>query len=406
MPVGEALRRRRKRLSMDAQPTHGNPVGRVVMVSNVSNFGGGGVVGFRDMLRALRARRPDLELIAVFPQKGDLAEDCERIGARTTTAWTPWWAFGKWSPTPGFDPHALIGALPYTVILVPGIVGAVRLLRRVRPALVVSNTMTIPSHAIAAKLLGIPHYWMVREFGRDDHRLWFLFGYRRSVRLMGRLSEAVLCNSHAVEQAMLAQDPSLTTHVVYPVVDTPLGTPSERQPGERMRAILVGYFSRSKGQALAIEAVALARAAGVEIELALVGSGSHKPLRTLARTLGVDDLLSIHEPTRDLGPHWSAAHVGLMCSECEAFGRVTVEAMRAGLPVCGTDSGGTPEIIEPGVTGLLSPAGDAAGLAANLMLLESDEALRREIASAALQASKRFQRDRHDDEFVAALGAG
>ena len=61
-----------------------------------------------------------------------------------------------------------------------------------------------------------------------------------------------------------------------------------------------------------------------------------------------------------------------MCSQCEAFGRVTVEAMRAGLPVCGTNSGGTPEIIDPGVNGLLSPAGDANALAANLMALESD----------------------------------
>ncbi len=377
---------------------------RVVMVSNVSNFGGGGVVGFRDMLRALRAQLPDLHVVAVFPQKGNLAADCARYGADTRTAWTPWWAFGKWSRRPGFDAHALIGAIPYGIILVPGVVQAVLLFRRLRPTMVLSNTMTIPSHAIAAKMLGIPHYWIVREFGRQDHRLWFLFGYRRTVRLIGQLSEAVICNSRAVQQAMLAQDPTMKTHVVYPVVDTPLGAPSERKPGERLRVVLVGYFSPSKGQHLAIEAISLARTAGVDIELTLVGAGSHKPLRQLARRLGVEDLLSIHEPTRDLGPHWSAAHVGLMCSECEAFGRVTVEAMRAGLPVCGTDSGGTPEIIEPGVAGLLSPAGDAPALAANLMTLESDEALRRRLATAAVEVSQRFQRDRHDDELVAILG--
>ncbi len=138
--------------------------------------------------------------------------------------------------------------------------------------------------------------------------------------------------------------------------------------------------------------------------MTLIGAGSRKPLHSLARELGVEDLLSIHEPTRDLGPHWSAAHVGLMCSESEAFGRVTVEAMRAGLPVCGTDSGGTPEIIEPGVAGLLSPAGDAGALAVNLMALESDEELRRRLAVRAVEMSQRFQRDRHDDELVDILG--
>jgi len=93
-----------------------------------------------------------------------------------------------------------------------------------------------------------------------------------------------------------------------------------------------------------------------------------------------------------------------MCSQNEAFGRVTVEAMRAGLPVCGTDSGGTPEIIEPGIAGLLSPAGDAHALAANLMTLESDEDLRRRLADGALESAQRFQRERHDDELTSMLG--
>jgi glycosyltransferase involved in cell wall biosynthesis len=203
---------------------------------------------------------------------------------------------------------------------------------------------------------------------------------------------------------MLTLDPTMKTRVLYPVVDNPLRTPPERQPNERMRAILVGYFSIGKGQHLAIEAIAIARKAGADIELTLIGTGRSQPLYRLAQRLGVADLLTIHGPTRDLGPYWAAAHVGLMCSECEAFGRVTVEAMRAGLPVCGTRSGGTPEIIEHGVNGLLSMAGDVQGLAANLMSLESDEPLRRALATGALETSERFQRDRHDDELITILG--
>ncbi len=375
-----------------------------MVVSNVSSFGGGGVVGFRDMLLAIRKERPDADLIAVVPQKGDVAKRCSEDGIETKVAWTPWWGFGKWGNFRFVEPHALVGWLPYTAILLPGIMSALVFFLRRRPTLVLTNTMTIPSHAIAAKILRIPHYWMVREFGRDDHQIWFLFGYRRTVRMVGRLSKSVICNSHAVEQAMLALDPTMNTHVLYPVVDTPLGTPPERQPGERMRAILVGYFSAAKGQNLAIEAISVARKAGVDIELTLVGTGSHQPLHSLAQRLGVDDLLKIHGPTRDLGPYWADAHVGLMCSQSEAFGRVTVEAMRAGLPVCGTNSGGTPEIIEPGVGGLLSPAGDADALAANLMALEHDEEERRRLAHNALKSAQRFQRDRHDDELATFLG--
>jgi len=286
----------------------------------------------------------------------------------------------------------------------PGIVSALLLLRRERPAVVVTNTMTVPSHAIAAKILGIPHYWMVDEFGRDDHGLWFLYGYARTVRIIGRLSTVAICISEAVEKAVLTIDPTIKTVVFYPAVDTPLGTPRERGPGERMRTVLAGYLSQAKGQRLAIEAIAVARKAGVDIELSLIGTGNQQPFHAFAQRLGVEDLVTIHGPTRDLGPYWAAAHVGLMCSQSEAFGRVTVEAMRAGLPVCGTSSGGTPEIIQPDIAGLLSPAGDPHALAANLMKLEADEDLRRRLAHGAAESVWRFQRDRHDAEFAAILG--
>jgi glycosyltransferase involved in cell wall biosynthesis len=376
----------------------------VVVVSNTSRLGGGGVIGFQDVLLAIRKKRPDVDLVAVIPQRGDVAKQCADDGVQTKIAWTPWWCFGKWSRFRYVDPHMLIGWLPYIAILLPGIVQALAFFIRQRPAMVLTNTMTIPSHAIAAKILGIPHYWLVLEFGRDDHQFWFLFGYRRTVRMVGQLSKLMICNSHAVEQAMISLDPTMKTHMIYPVVDNPLRTPPERHPGERMRAVLVGYFSASKGQHLAVEAIAIARRAGVDIELTLIGKGRHRPLHRLAQRLGVEDLLTIHGPTRDLGPYWTAAHVGLMCSQNEAFGRVTVEAMRAGLPVCGTDSGGTPEIIQPGIAGLLSPAGDARALAANLMTLESDEDLRRRLAHGALESAQRFQRDRHDNELATILG--
>ena len=89
-------------------------------------------------------------------------EDCLDAGMGYLVRW----------PTPRIE--ALIGALPRVALLLSGIVPAVLLLVRERPALVLTNTMVIPAHAIAAKLLGIPHYWMVREFGKDDHQLRFL----------------------------------------------------------------------------------------------------------------------------------------------------------------------------------------------------------------------------------------
>lgn len=56
---------------------------------------------------------------------------------------------------------------------------------------------------------------------------------------------------------------------------------------------------------------------------------------------------------------YSAADVYVINSQGvgETFGRVTIEAMAFGLPVLGTDAGGTKEIVEHNVTGLLHPLG-------------------------------------------------
>ncbi len=65
-----------------------------------------------------------------------------------------------------------------------------------------------------------------------------------------------------------------------------------------MRVVLVGRFAQSKGQHLAVEAIAIARKAGVDIELALIGGGNHKPVRKLAQRLGVEDLVNFtDQPT-------------------------------------------------------------------------------------------------------------
>ena len=67
-----------------------------------------------------------------------------------------------------------------------------------------------------------------------------------------------------------------------------------------------------------------------------------------------------------------------MASEAEPWGRVTAEAMLAGVAVVGVNTGATPEIIQHGVTGLVVPHGDAEQMAgAILKLLREPEAARR-----------------------------
>lgn len=117
----------------------------------------------------------------------------------------------------------------------------------------------------------------------------------------------------------------------------------------------------------------------IKILIGSVGSKSNKVpyVKTLLRYLNTHLNLSksvLWTPaTTRVASLYAAADVYVMNSQGpgETFGRVTIEAMAFGLPVLGTDSGGTKEIVEHNVTGLLHPLGrrGAPALAQNIEFL-------------------------------------
>jgi glycosyltransferase involved in cell wall biosynthesis len=66
----------------------------------------------------------------------------------------------------------------------------------------------------------------------------------------------------------------------------------------------------------------------------------------------------------------------------EGVPNVLVEALAMQVPVVATRSGGIPELIQHGVTGLLAQPGDPADLAAQMQRLLTDEPLRAQVAAA------------------------
>ncbi|KAL6140946.1 hypothetical protein ACLB2K_059238 [Fragaria x ananassa] len=96
---------------------------------------------------------------------------------------------------------------------------------------------------------------------------------------------------------------------------------------------------------------------------------------------------------------YSAADVYVMNSQGlgETFGRVTIEAMAFGLPVLGTDAGGTKEIVDHNVTGLLHPLGHPGTqvLAKNLRLLLKNPELRKQMGLKGREKVERMYLKRH-----------
>jgi phosphatidylinositol alpha-1,6-mannosyltransferase len=137
-------------------------------------------------------------------------------------------------------------------------------------------------------------------------------------------------------------------------------TPAEA-PAEHPVVGCVSRFVPRKGQGRVIEAAAALRAEGTAAEVLLVGKGrDERRLRRLASRLGVPVRFEVDVPWRDLPGLYRRMAVFVMpCRsrwfglEVEGLGLVFLEAAASGLPVLAGDSGGSPETVDPGVTGFV-----------------------------------------------------
>jgi glycosyltransferase involved in cell wall biosynthesis len=179
-----------------------------------------------------------------------------------------------------------------------------------------------------------------------------------------------------------------------PTVVVPNGVPTRDVPSiERGPIVLVAQrLEQEKDTALALRIWARSslRTEGWSMEIA--GRGSEQStLRSLARSLGVDDSVSFLGFVDDVGARMDRASVLLATAPAEPFGLSVVEAMAAGLPVLAADGGGHHEVLA-GFDGQLFRAGDSDAGTIALDALAGD--------AAALAAAQRRGRERFEAEYT------
>jgi glycosyltransferase involved in cell wall biosynthesis len=246
-----------------------------------------------------------------------------------------------------------------------------RELKQLRPDVVVTNTLTICEGAIGARLASIPHVTHVREFGDRDHGLQFEYGAQRSMSILNSLSSKIVFISHALAKAYNEQVPDARAAVVYNTPRVPQESIAaadvwQRPADQPFTCAIVGGISEGKRQHEAIAAVKHLRDEGIEVTLNVVGKGGQANVQRLAdqvRRDGLGDRVTLVGHSDRPYEYMIESDVVLVCSRCEAFGRVTVEAMKVRRPVIGSNAGGTPELIDDQRTGLLYEAGNVPDLA-------------------------------------------
>lgn len=123
----------------------------------------------------------------------------------------------------------------------------------------------------------------------------------------------------------------------------------------------------------------------------ICGDGKAKPaLMQQAAALGIEDRVRFTGWVKDMLAYHRAWDILLFNSDAEAAGRTVLEAMSCGTPVVASVThGGTADILSDPARGYFLPVHDTDKLAARIIRLHSDPALREKIAETAADYIRR-----------------
>ncbi len=193
--------------------------------------------------------------------------------------------------------------------------------------------------------------------------------------------------------------PSERLRVVYNGADTNLFRPdgnSELPPplagiADKKIVLYVGHFGLRKGIFFLIRAMNLLKREVPDSHLVCVGGvpewlGGADFWDILNREIelnGVESSVTLLDKVKnaDLPSYYRAARVFALPSYYETISKVTMEAMACGLPVVATNSGGIPEVVDDGTTGILVPYASVEALASALSTLLKDDSLSRRMGA-------------------------
>ena len=234
-----------------------------------------------------------------------------------------------------------------------------------------TNSSVIDMGARVAEMLQIPHIWHIREYGRYDYNLEFLQGDAYSLSYMQAKSAAIIFISQDLASSFLERMSNMTDFsVIFDGValnSYSVKRDSSVYDDAVLNLVVCGLVSPHKNQREVLQAISLLpTAVRQQLRCQIIGAGDSRylaELKAFCRGNGLEDTVEFLGYRSDVPKLLKKAHIAVMPSHREAFGRVTVEYMMAGLAVIASDTGANPEIIQNGVTGKIYHLGDTQALA-------------------------------------------
>lgn len=266
--------------------------------------------------------------------------------------------------------------------------------------LIHTNTSITDIGYFLAKQMGIPHIWHVREFAREHYGLEYVFSGRALRRMLSRSASVIAISDAIYDKMRSAMDEKGLTKIYNGIPVCTRYEKSYHASGE-VYFCTVGSISHNKNQMDIIKACEKIMAEGNDaFRLFIVGGNDTEYAGSLQDYLDKRPALQkkivftgYQEKVDEL---LKGMDVGVLASEAEAFGRVTVEYMANYMPVIGADSGGTSELIQN--VGILYSLHDIDALAKAMNAFIEDRSQIEALGKKSRARSESFTLEKNAEE--------
>lgn len=330
------------------------------------------------------------DILVVIPEEGQLCVELETIGINWMTL-----QFNQISGIKNLYYMNSLRLIRNNIYAIIDYLRARRFARSIRYLkfdVVYINDVAPYIGAFVARILKIPYVWHFRSLVQPSEK--YIIGAKE---LFKRCNQ-IIAISYGMKSLLLQNKymPKNKITMIHNGLPLENASRSIQTRINGMHFVECGRIAPEKGHADAIKALGILKKQGIDdVFLHIVGAdlsnrknGYSVFLRQLASELNVEKQV-IYEGTRNDMPEFREEMNGeLMCAVAEPFGRVTLEGMRSGLVVIGSNSGGTPEIIIDGDTGLLYEQGDAEDLARKIKMVYKEPQLALDLAEKAYEYSQ------------------
>jgi glycosyltransferase involved in cell wall biosynthesis len=353
---------------------------RILAISNHGAFIGGGEYSFLELLCNLPKT---WEILSVVPETAALTSKLRERGVDTRT----------------------IPLTPMRSLDIPKVFSCIMahawLCAKYRPALVYANGSRAAFYGgIAGRLHRLPVVWHCRIADKDP----FLDA------VLCILSSCIIANSNATAARF---KPSIhrKIRIVYNGLDLkwlrdPLVEKAEFIRNDWKVLLVVARVSRDKRHDIILSSFEKLAKEDPTVHLVCIGSNDALDpiwwdlMQQRTQQSALKERIHWIGHVKDVRPWYKVAHMLLLGSESESFGRVVVEAMACGVPVIATRVGAIPEILREKIDGILITPGSTTEVCEAALKLLRDESLRKRLSDSGRRRAEEFSLERHVKQMV------